>query len=148
MDAASITARPTCDPQAHDWCDRRELAPQATCTGRGLRTLAVRAQWGPATGADWLHPDTDPGLAQGAAASLPGPAGAGPGARRAIAAVIAAIVAGAVFLAVWPVRAWRRERRIACGVAALRALDDRMLRDIGIERAAIGRVARTGSPRG
>ena len=40
--------------------------------------------------------------------------------------------------------AWRRRRRIAAGIAELRELDDRMLRDLGIDRGAIERAARTG----
>jgi len=49
--------------------------------------------------------------------------------------------------AAWPARAlaaWRRRRRIAAGVVALRELDDRMLADLGLERGGIERAARRG----
>jgi uncharacterized protein YjiS (DUF1127 family) len=41
-------------------------------------------------------------------------------------------------------RAWQRRRRIEAGISALRELDDRMLRDIGLERADVVRACRTG----
>ena len=65
-------------------------------------------------------------------------------ALRRVAAALAGAVASFAIGAGAPLRAWRRERRIAAGIAALRELDDRMLRDLGVERADIARVAREG----
>jgi len=58
-------------------------------------------------------------------------------------------VAGAthVVRATWigrAVAAWTRHRRIAAGLVALRELDERMLADLGLDRAGIDRAARSG----
>lgn len=42
------------------------------------------------------------------------------------------------------VAAWRRQRRIAAGRAALRELDDRMLADLGLDRGGIEGAVRRG----
>ena len=74
---------------------------------------------------------------------------AAPGAPRArdrASGAARAAASALVRAALAPWRAWRRERRIARGVAELRELDARLLRDLGIERADNGRVARRGGP--
>jgi uncharacterized protein YjiS (DUF1127 family) len=76
------------------------------------------------------------------AGAVPGPVGAETAADRA--ETVAAVQATR---AAWPARAlaaWRRRRRIAAGVVALRELDDRMLADLGLERGGIERAARRG----
>jgi uncharacterized protein YjiS (DUF1127 family) len=40
--------------------------------------------------------------------------------------------------------AWRRRRRVAAGIAAMRALDEHGLRDLGIDRGGIESAARGG----
>lgn len=47
-----------------------------------------------------------------------------------------------VALAPW--RAWRRERRIRRDLASLREMDDRGLRDIGLDRGDLERAVRYG----
>jgi uncharacterized protein YjiS (DUF1127 family) len=47
-------------------------------------------------------------------------------------------------LAIRAVEGWRRRRRVAAGIAALRELDEHGLRDLGLDRGAIEDAARTG----
>jgi uncharacterized protein YjiS (DUF1127 family) len=129
----------------------------------GWRRLAVRAQWGPlpadavrleARGVRVVpdgHRDASDGSLAAWAAASSDAARAGRSPRRAVAALaraavsIASLAAAAIAsVAAASLDAWRRERRIAAGVTALHELDARMLRDLGIERADIERVARDG----
>jgi uncharacterized protein YjiS (DUF1127 family) len=83
------------------------------------------------------------------AGPVPRPVGAETGADRAVTVADRAgtVAAEQATRATWPARAlaaWRRRRRNAAGLVALRELDDRMLADLGLERGGIERAARSG----
>lgn len=118
----------------------------------GLSRLAVRMQWGPmpadavrlqAEGAPDTFGDASSRSLAGWAAGVRREPRIRPALRR-LAAVLAGAAVSLAIGALAPLRAWRREPRIAAGIAALRELDDRLLRDLGLERADIARVAREG----
>jgi uncharacterized protein YjiS (DUF1127 family) len=122
--------------------------------GAGLSRLAVRMQWGPmpadavrlqAEGVSDAFGDASSRSLAAWAAGVRREPRVRPALRR-VAAALAGAVASFAIGAGAPLRAWRRERRIAAGITALRELDDRMLRDLGVERADIVRAARQGSP--
>lgn len=67
-------------------------------------------------------------------------------AKRAVSRPTAAreVAAGVVRPLVAALHAWRRWRRVRAGLAELRALDDRMLADLGLDRGGVERAARRG----
>jgi uncharacterized protein YjiS (DUF1127 family) len=74
-------------------------------------------------------------------ADRPGPSARADAPAASLPALLVRVIAAALAEGA---RAWRRERRVVSGLAALRELDDRMLGDLGIDRGAIEHAARHG----